>query len=53
MKTHTNRFSTYGQEWGEQLLKEAKARGMTRTELIRKSTTEYLANNPVEDREAA
>jgi hypothetical protein len=50
---HTNKFVTYGREWGKELSTEAKRRNMTRTELIRRATTEYLANNPVEDREAA
>lgn len=50
---HANKFVTYGREWGKELSAEAKVRGMTRTELIRKATSQYLANHPAEDREAA
>lgn len=52
-KYSTDKFVTYGREWGKELLAEATLRGMTRTELIRRATSQYLANNPVEDRQAA
>jgi hypothetical protein len=49
----TDKFVTYGREWGKELSAQAQLRNMSRTELIKKATTEYLANNPVEDRQAA
>jgi hypothetical protein len=52
-KYSTNKFVTYGRDWGKELSTEAKRRNMTRTELIRRATREYLANNPVEDRNVA
>ena len=48
-KKHTNSFHLYGRAWGQELSEQARLRNMTRTELIRKATEEYLAKYPLDE----